>query len=762
MLEPPLTASSPIEGWLAERADDVRLVHVEQQPARVAHVGSLATPLPGRLAAMVPSSGLYVHQARAIDLIRAGESIVLATGTASGKSLAYQIPIAEVATQPIRSGTSLLLFPTKALAQDQLRALTELKARAGLDGVVAGAYDGDASTEERTVIRDRANVVLTNPEMLHHGLLPNHRKWATFLGRLQFVVVDELHVLRGVFGSHVAHVLRRLVRLSALYGGDPTFVFTSATIGEPGRLASELCGRPVTEVLDDGSPRGPRSIALWQPNPNGASKRTRSTTGEATRLTASLVEAGLSTVVFCRSRRATEVVANEVRRRLGPSSIDRVRAYRGGYLTEERREIEVALARDELDVVVATNALELGVDIAGLDAVVLCGFPGTVASMWQQIGRAGRRGAASLSIVVAGEDQLDQWVMEHPAETFSRPAERAVVNVGNPLVVDAHVGCAAHERFLHWTDEQFWIDELDGGVLRGVQNDWLTLRHRRDDTVAVWSGRGWPSSGVGLRSSSRRDFKIVDGDGTLIGTVDGARVFEQTHQGAIYLHQGRALRVEHLDLAARTATVSASNGETYTQVRATSDVSIIHTVEQRSLGRATAHHGQVEVVNHVVGFEERRVSDHRTIRTRSLDLPPERLVTTAVWYTIDPATVQAAQIAPSSVGGALHAIEHAAIGILPLFAICDRWDVGGLSTELLTDTGLPTIVIHDAYAGGAGVAPLAFGAVDRHLAATLGVIERCRCEHGCPSCVQSPKCGNGNEPLDKAAASALLRTILHR
>ena len=753
-----LGTSAAIADWLAARADDAHLVHVEREPARLGSCGGLARPFPDHIAAAVPAGGLYAHQARAIDLIRDGHSVVIATGTASGKSLAFQLPIAEAVTAPVRPGTSLLLYPTKALAQDQLRSFTDL----GIDGVVAGAYDGDASTEERTWIRERANVVLTNPEMLHGGLLPSHKKWAMFLGRLTYVVIDELHVLRGVFGSHVAHVLRRLARLSALYGGNPTFVFTSATIGEPGRLATELCGRPVTEITDDRSPRGPRSIALWQPNPDPGTTKPRSTTGEATRVAASLIEAGLSTVVFCRSRRSTEIVANALRQRLGGAGAERIRAYRSGYLPAERREIEAALAAGELDAVVATNALELGVDIAGLDAVVLCGFPGTVASMWQQIGRAGRRGDESVSVVVAGDDQLDQWVMAHPAETFARPPERAVVNVSNPLVVDAHIACAAYERFLHWTDGEFWGDDLDAGVRRGVRDDWLAIRRRRDDAVAVWSGRGWPASQVGLRSSSRREFRIVDVAGELIGTIDGARAFEQTHPGAIYLHQGRALRVDALDIAERKITVSPADGDTYTQANSTNDVAIIATGDHRPLGRAIAHVGEVEVTHQVVGYTEKRVADHRVVASERLELPADHLVTTAVWYTLTPELLADAGLDPHQVGGALHAIEHAAIGILPLFAICDRWDVGGLSTPMLAGTGLPTIVIHDAYAGGAGVAALAFDAVDRHLAATLSVIERCGCERGCPSCVQSPKCGNGNEPLDKAAAAAVLRTILHR
>ena len=705
---------------------------------------------------------LWAHQAEAIDCLRSGRHIVLATPTASGKSLAYQLPVVESVGSPVAPATALMVFPTKALAHDQLRSLTELAAGA----VTAVTYDGDSSPEERAFARTHGNVILTNPEMLHHGMLPNHKRWALYLSRLQFVVIDELHVLRGVFGAHVGQVLRRLQRLCAHYGAHPRFVFCSATIGEPGRLAGEILGQPVVEITDDGSPAPARHVALWDPTAHDGDDPgeapSQSTNAATSDVAASLVDRGLRTLVFTRSRRGAELVAQQLRRRLDDGD-GRVRAYRAGYLADERREIEDALVNGRLDAVVATNALELGVDIGGLDAVVLSGFPGTVASMWQQIGRAGRSHSDSIAVLVAGDDQLDRWVMDHPAETLRRPPERAVTNLANPLVADAHLACAAHERPLEAVDRQYWDDVLDDGVRRGVTGDWLALRRRRHGQVAaVWSGRGWPGAGLGLRSSSRGEFRILDDDDDLIGTIDSARVFDQAHTGAVYLHQGAHWRVNELDLDEHRVRVEPGDGTTYTQARSSTTIRLLDVEDSRDVGRTRLHRGSVEVTRQVTGYQEKRVSDHRVIERVDLDLPPATLSTRAFWYTVDPELLAAAEVAPKSVPGTLHAVEHAAIGMLPLFAICDRWDVGGISSEWLEDTSLPSIVIYDAYAGGAGIAELGWEAADRHLAATLGMIERCSCESGCPSCVQSPKCGNWNEPLDKAGASSLLRASLYR
>ena len=753
-----MTADDPFTALLEQLAEGERLVHLARLPARAARLADLRGPVdPDVWAAFgledtVPSGQLWSHQVEAIDHVRAGRSVVVATGTASGKSLCYQLPIAEaVSGDP--SGTALCVFPTKALAQDQLRSFTAL----GLPTLVAATYDGDTGPEARTWVRRNANVLLTNPEMLHAALLPYHGRWATFLSRLRYVVVDELHVLRGIFGSHMGHVLRRLRRLCAVHGSDPTFVFTSATIGEPARLASDLCGLPVEAVLDDGSPRGERLFALWNPPLlDELTGQRASANAEVATLVAALVEAGWRTVAFCRSRRGTEVVAADIRRRLPARYADTVRSYRAGYLPAERREIEADLFAGRLRAVVATSALELGIDVGGLDACVLNGFPGTIASMWQQAGRAGRELRPSLSVLVAGTDQLDQWLMAHPREVLTRAPEQAVVNLENRSILLPQLACAAYERPLTPDDERWWGESLADGVRELVVDDRLRLR----DGMAYWQGRGTPSNGIGLRSGSRDEYRIAEADGRLVGTVDGSRAFDQVHQGALYLHLGQQFRVVDLDLDDRVATVEPVDVDEYTQVRSEMAVTVLAEERHKMVGRARLALGAVEIATQVVGYERRDTRTRALLGREELSLPPSQLRTRAFWYTIDDDVLAMARVTGGLVPGALHAAEHAGIGILPLFTICDRWDVGGVSTPFHVDTARPTIFIYDGYPGGVGIAELGFAAGARHLEATRAVIERCPCTRGCPSCVQSPKCGNGNEPLDKAAALGLLRVVL--
>jgi DEAD/DEAH box helicase domain-containing protein len=750
--------ATEFEVVLADLVADGRVVHVERVAERPARVSATALPLAEHVAARLPGP-LWWHQAQVIDLARRGESVVVATGTASGKSLCYQVPVAEAVADRIRPGAALVLGPTKALAQDQLRALVDLD----FDRVVAATYDGDCTADERTWVRANANVVFTNPEMLHAGLLPNHKRWSRLLMRLRYVVVDELHVFRGVFGTHVAHLLRRLRRVCELYGTSPTFIFSSATIGHPGQLASALCGLPVTEITDDGSPRGPRVVALLNPPlvDEGSGLRT-SANSETAAVTARLVEAGHRTIAFCRSRKGTELVAADVRRRVPDQHADLVRPYRAGYLASERREIEAELFGGRLRAVVATSALELGVDIGGLDACVLNGFPGTIASFWQQVGRAGRGLEASVAVLVAGEDQLDQWLLAHPAEVFRRPPEPAVVNLANPFILQPHLACAAFERPLSHADERFWPDVLDDGVRELVLADALALRPGPRDSGprAVWAGAGVPAPRVGLRTGGSGEVRIALDDGTLVGTVDESRAHSMVHPGAVYLHQGRSFLVTDLDLAAGVATVEPADGEQFTQARSDTTIRVLHEDAQRTVGRVRLSLGAVEVCTQVTGYQRKDTRSRRILANESLSLPPTRLVTRAFWYSVPDEVLDDAGIDAMRTPGTLHAMEHAAIGLLPLFTICDRWDVGGVSIAWHEDVGSAAVFVHDGYPGGAGIAELGFDAAGRHLAATLEVIERCPCRDGCPSCVQSPKCGNGNEPLDKAGATALLHAIL--
>ena len=743
-------------------AERDQLVHLERIPARPAVYRELSRPLPETLGSRLPAAGLWSHQAEAIDLLRDGHSVALATGTASGKSLTYQVAIAEAVGSPT-DGTALLVFPTKALAQDQLRSFGAFDA----PGLVPVTYDGDTPNDDRAWARRYANVLLTNPDMLHVGILPSHARWANFLMRLRFIVIDELHTLRGIFGTHVAHLLRRLRRLCVHYGSDPTFVFTSATIGTPGHLASYLCGKDVIEVTTDGSPRGERLFALWNPPLIDASGGVRaSANGEAAALLAGSVRHGHRAIAFTRSRRGSELLAAAAKRALPDEVAAKVRPYRGGYLAQERREIEQELFTGKLLGVSATNALELGIDVGGLDVCILNGFPGTIAAMWQQAGRAGRAQQRSLAVLVAGDDALDQWLMAHPDEVFTRPPESAVVNPANPFVLDPHLACAAYERPITPEDEAFWSPpsvgegEFDDAIARLVKQDRLRLRNGR----AVFAGRDRPAYAIGLRTGSSATFSIVwrndAGDDVLVGTVDEGRAFATVHPGAIYLHQGQQYRVDRLDLDERVAWVAPSDLDEITQTRSDSDVSIVETEQTDVIGRARHHLGKVEITERVTGYRRKDVFTGEVLGDVELDLPATVLATRAFWYTIDENVLSDAGLLPKQVPGTLHAAEHAGIGMLPLFTICDRWDVGGVSTAWQADTGKPTIVIYDGYPGGAGVAELGYAAGRSHLEATLEAIAECPCDSGCPSCVQSPKCGNLNEPLDKLGAIALLETIL--
>ncbi len=733
------------------------LAHLGEVPARVASFGTLDRPFPDLIQQCLPAQGLWSHQAEAINLARSGQSVVISTGTGSGKSLCFRLPIAESIVDGIRPDTALLLYPTKALAHDQLRAFGDLD----IKRLVAVTYDGDTPRPDRTWARSNANVVLTNPEMLHHGLLPNHAKWATFLKRLRYVVIDELHVLRGIFGSNVGQVLRRLRRACELYGGDPTFIFCSATIGEATTLATDLCGKSVALVDIDGSPCAKRTIAVVRPALINAEKGIRqSPTTETIRVVSELVQSGRRVIAFCASRSQTERVAAGIRRALPDHLASTVRPYRSGYLASERREIEDELSTGKLRAVVTTSALELGVDIGGLDATVLCGFPGTIASFWQQIGRAGRGGQDSLAVLVAGNDQLDQWFVHHPTELFTRPPEPIIVNIDNPHILDPHLACAAYEKPLVHDDDKLW-PELDNSVHRLVVDDELRIRpDPRGRPRAVWDGRGVPFTKIGIRSSSAGEVKIVDHTGGPIGTVELSRAPNLVHPGAVYLHRGQTFTVTELNLDTRRATVEPADGNTWTQARSSIELDVLSTSLTQQIGLATVHLGTVKVTSRVTGYQRKEVRGRRVLETVDLDLPPSVLTTTSVWYEWAAEEMARAGIADFKVPGALHAAEHAAIGILPLFAICDRWDVGGVSIASAPGTGLPTVFIYDGYEGGAGVADLAYNVAERHLGATAEVLQNCECSSGCPSCVQSPKCGNGNEPLDRWAALALLNHTL--
>jgi DEAD/DEAH box helicase domain-containing protein len=700
---------------------------------------------------------LWSHQAQAIAALRDRRNVAVATGTASGKSLCYQVPIVESIAGGGRD-TALLIFPTKALAQDQLRTFREWL----VPDLVAATYDGDTPFDERTWIRNHANVILTNPEMLHMGILPSHARWATFLLRLRYVVVDELHTLRGVFGSHVAHVLRRLRRLCEHYGSEPTFCFTSATIGNPAELASRLCGLPVEAIDSDGSPHAERSFAVWQRPWIDARAGTRASANvETAMLLSRFVADGHQTLAFTRSRKGAELVATHARGMLAERAADSpqlpaVAAYRAGYLADERRELEAQLASGELGGVVATSALELGIDVGSLDAVVLNGFPGTLSSMRQQVGRAGRTTRRAAAVLVAGDDQLDQWYARHPDELLTRPAEAAVVNPDNPFVARAQISCAAHELPLSHADERYFGDALDDAVRDLVVDDLLKPRGDR----MYWAGREPPAARVGLRTGSSLEVQLIDTEGRLVGTVDAARVFHVAHPGAIYLHQGRQYRVRDLEAEHQVAVLEAADdADEHTQPREETDIAVIASERSVPVGHGTASLGAVTVRHDLVAYQRRRTSTNEVFEVVPLDFPPRELTTRACWYTVPLDVLTSAGVETARITGAVHAAEHALIGLLPLFAICDRWDVGGVSMALHPQTGEPTIFVYDGYPGGAGIAELAFADVHALLRAAHELVSGCPCDDGCPSCVQSPKCGNWNEYLDKHAAVTVLEVL---
>lgn len=739
-----------------------RLVYRTELPAREPRTAELASPLHPEVVERLEARGidrLWTHQAAAIDALHERRNIVVATATASGKSLCYQLPIIDAVVRDAPD-TALLMFPTKALAQDQLRSLRSWL----VPGLNAVTYDGDTPPDDRTWARKNANVVLTNPEMLHQGILPFHRRWATFLMRLRFIVVDELHSLRGIFGSNVAHVLRRLLRVCAHYGSSPSFCFASATIGNPAELAHALCGQPVSAIDDDGSPQSERCFGLWQrPLLDLESGRRSSANTETAELLARFVRDCRPTLAFTRSRRGAELVAAQARRRLQPDDphgADRVAAYRAGYLPEERRELERRLGNGSLLGIAATNALELGIDVGGLDAVVLNGFPGTLASMRQQAGRAGRTGRRAAAVLVAGDDQLDQWYAAHPTELFGRTPEAAVVNPSNPYVLRPQVACAAHELPLEPSDEQWFGPGLDDAVRELVLAEELKPRAGK----MYWAGREPPALRVGLRTGSSVEFRLVgrddDGEERLIGTVDSSRAFHVAHPGALYLHQGRQWRVQRLDLDDHLAWLEpADDADEYTQTREDTDIAITREDERVACGAGWAHLGSVDVTNTILAFQRKRASTNATIEVVPLDLPPRTLPTRACWYTVSDVELVAAGIEAHQVLGAVHAAEHALIGLLPLFTICDRWDVGGVSMAIHPATLEPTIFVYDGYPGGAGIAELAFAGLERHIKAASELVASCPCDGGCPSCVQSPKCGNWNEYLDKDAARRLLDVL---
>ncbi len=693
-------------------------------------------------------TSLYRHQAEAWEVAGRGENLIVTTGTASGKTLAFNLPVLDAIARDPKTRV-LYLYPTKALAQDQARSLQSF----GIPKLRAAIYDGDTEAQRRWQIRKWANAILSNPDMLHVGVLPHHDRWGDVLANLRYVVVDEAHVYRGVFGSHVANVLRRLRRLARVYGSEPQFLLASATIANPGELARSLLGADATVVSADSAPRAERTICLWNPPVIDEELWLRaSTLGEGARLLADLVSRGQRTLCFTKSRKAAELIHRFALERLGPGYKGRLSPYRAGYTPAQRREIERRLVAGELLGVSATDALELGIDIGLLDAVVTVGFPGTVASLRQQWGRAGRRGHG-FAVLIASEDALDQYFMREPETLLDRRVEAAILDHANPRVLDGHVLSAAFEGPIDDADRETLGDEA-------LERAALLPELKRTPAGFVWAGRDYPAARVSLRSASPDPVLIVEGDsGSVLGTLERERAYSAAHEGAVYLHLGEAYLVRSLDLQTGTALVDRFSGDWYTQAKKETATAIeaAERVERR-LGLDLSF-GQVSVTEQVVAYQRKSARDGKVLDLVALDLPPSTFETEAIWFLPEPAQLADLERMPKLLG-TLHAAEHALIALLPLWAMCDRWDIGGLSTNVHPQTQRPTVFVYDGHPGGVGITERGFASFEGWVADTARMISGCPCEHGCPSCVQSPKCGNLNDMLDKSGALELLQRML--
>ncbi len=722
------------------------LAHLTTEPPREARFAPLPDDLSRAVAEGIRVPQLYAHQRAAWDAARRGEHVLVTTGTASGKTLAFNLPVLDAIDRDAAT-RALYLYPTKALAQDQFRTL----AGYGLRRLRPAIYDGDTPVAERRQIRSWANALLSNPDMLHLGLLPNHGRFGDVLANLRYVVVDEAHVYRGVFGSHVANVLRRLRRLARAYGSEPQFLLASATVSNPGELGQALLGVPVSVIGDDAAPRSERTVVLWNPPLQDADLGLRaSALAEAAKLQAAFVERGLRTLTFAKSRKAAELVHRFTAERLGDDS--RLSPYRAGYTAAQRREIERRLADGDLLGVSATNALELGIDVGLLDAVISVGFPGTVASLRQQWGRAGRRGNG-LAVLVASEDGLDQFFMREPDKLLGRRVEAAILDHASPRVLAGHIRAAAYEAPITEDDAA----TLGEAAFAAARADPLL---RSTPAGVVWAGREHPAARVALRSTEPESVRIVDGDtGEELGLVERSRAASTVHEGAVYLHRGESYLVRALDLTTLQAVVEPFAGDWYTLAKKETLTEIVMPqLVERRLGLELTF-GEIEVTEQVVAYERRTITSQDRLELVPLELPPSTFATEAIWFLPEPDQLAESPEMPRLLS-TLHAAEHALIALLPLWAMCDRWDIGGLSTNVHPQTGRPTVFVYDGHPGGVGITEHGFHEFEGWVADTAAMIRGCPCSDGCPSCVQSPKCGNLNEWLDKSGALAFLKRLV--
>ncbi|MDY3049016.1 MAG: DEAD/DEAH box helicase [Rothia sp. (in: high G+C Gram-positive bacteria)] len=730
----------------------------------------------------------YLHQLQAADLIRQGKNLILTTGTGSGKSLAYQLAALDALYrgeeerqgQGFKSGRVSVLYitPTKALAADQLESLQALK----LPGLRAASYDGDTPQEKRQAIRQQVNFLLTNPEMLHHSILPHHQAWSSFLGKLSYIIIDEAHTYRGIFGAHCALLLRRLQRICQLYGAQPVFLGASATSADPQAFFARLTGleEQAIELIDRSyAPQPERQVLLWEPEfsqeqpvkdrlafRGAAAQSQQSSTAlrisalqQTAQFISDLVLQGTRTLAFIRSRRGAELLAQTSQEQLAsidPALSQKVAAYRSGYLAEERRALERDFAQGRLLALASTPALELGIDISGLDAVLLAGWPGSRASFFQEIGRAGRGGESSLAIFIADQDPLDTYLVHHPEDIFDRAPESTVFDPENPYLLGPHLCAAAAEIPLRPEDLPLFGPSA-GQILQELVNRRYL---RRRATGWFWTHSTPASSLVNFRGGGPALDLIDLESGSLLGSMSLSQAYSQGHPGAVYTHQGKTYLVEELSVEEGVIGLRPAELDYYTQAKEVSDLALEGSSQQKQWGQVSFHYGPVKVSSQVINFQKKSLASHRSLGSEALDLPAQELRSQALYFSFPLSLVQEAGLSAEQLPGALHAIEHAAIGLLPLLASCDRWDLGGLSRAFHPDTQQPSIFIYDTHPGGAGFSQKGFEDLESWLLATFRALLACDCERGCPSCVHSPQCGSRNEPLDKQGAVLLLGRIL--
>jgi DEAD/DEAH box helicase domain-containing protein len=732
-----------------------RIAHIEVLQARKPRFGELRAPLSAGIAHYLNSRHirLYSHQCQAVEALRAGRNVILCTPTASGKTLGFDLPVFET-LESDRQATALFVYPTKALSNDQLKVFKDMERATGIRADAA-VYDGDTPVSRRGRIREISRIIVTNPHELHH-VLPWHSKWERFFRNLRYVVFDEAHRYRGVFGSNVAFVIRRLRRIARFYGASPRFVLSTATLANPQEFGEKLVGLPFEVISEDGSPRGGKTFLFY--NPFFAGAGTLSPHQETRDLFLYFVKRGLQTLCFTASRRMAELIAlwSKEAAAAGPILAEQIAAYRAGYLPGERREIEDALKRGLLTGVTSTNALEVGIDIGSLDCVIISGYPGTVLATWQQAGRSGRRNRDALAVLVAFQNPLDQYLMKHPESFFGKSHEQAIIDLANPYILSGQLLCTVAELPLETGSEEIFPAANAGEMLGELAAEGLVK-----ETAHGWvyTGRGRPVEAVGLDHIARDAYRITCG-GVLLETMDAGQAYREAHLGAVLLHQGETHVVRHFDVENHLVEVERKDVDYYTQAVKAVDLEILGTRGARRLGRMAFRLGELEVTEATLGYKV--IQNDQVAAREELDLPPLHFRTTGLWFTIPDDLRRALYDRGLNFGGALHALEHAMIAILPFEVMCDRWDIGGLSTPGHPGTGEPTIFLYDGYEGGIGLTEKAQGLMERVTRLTLELIRDCPCEAGCPACILSPKCGNDNRPMDKQGALLLLEGMLER